>query len=248
MQLPQQAIKDVTQKLSEAGCEIARYTHDLSSLESAALVAASANALAPVERMLDVGWVCKRCHMVYPREEACLRHRCMLESGTTATSATSASSASPLKLEQIQYACSECETTAATCCSTVAEFRRHLTEKHTDRSAEKTEEAVEDRETKMDWEHTLDRDCNAEIESTVGKGGTTEVESTEEKEGESVQILGEISIKVEKQNESVANTSLEIEKNEQLGDIKEEKDVVKEPVMVLTDSNYCSIANNQQPL
>ena len=68
--------------------------------------------------------------MVYPVEEACLRHRCMIDAGGGGTSGVTGVRA-PLKLEQIQYACGECGDRAAAS-STIPEFMRHLTTVHGD--------------------------------------------------------------------------------------------------------------------
>lgn len=117
LQIPEQAIGDVHGKLQEEGCVRARYTQDskmISDLKS--MVRASDYGYAR-EAMVDVGYICRKCQMVYPGKEACTTHQQLAcYQGKTPTEARSI-----LKLEQIQYDCTACQIKF----STLEEFRVH---------------------------------------------------------------------------------------------------------------------------
>ena len=120
LQIPAQAISDVQGKLQEPGCVVARYTQDCSSLQELSSALSAPDRLTAAETMVDVGYICRKCHMVYPGQEACVTHQQML--------CYQGSKPQPgdhnktiLKLEQIQYLCNKCHLNF----STVHEFKVH---------------------------------------------------------------------------------------------------------------------------
>lgn len=233
MQLPHQAIKDVTQKLSEPGCEIARYTHDLSTLESACQAAVALGVATPVECMLDVGWVCKRCHMVYPRQEACLRHRCMLDGSIPSSSPPPTS----LKLEQIQYACGACgDDSSQARCSTVSELQEHIIEKHRLVNSEDNSTAIEVEENmQVKVVGEIKKEKIEQEESLVEEEMVKDEKIAEAAIKESVQLQEDIvAIKVEesipkddsKVSEDINNQVEQEEMDVEMKDVQQEKEKV----------------------
>jgi AT-binding transcription factor 1 len=124
LQIPQQAIKDVSSKLMDPKATIGQYTQDCKSISSLRSLVTSSDYNCAREATVDVGYICKKCQMVYPAKEACVSHQRMvcfpggkLPEGVNIT----------LKLEQIQYECKLC----AEKVSTVQEFKTHCdTDKH----------------------------------------------------------------------------------------------------------------------
>ena len=106
MQIPTEAIRDIECKLQEAGCTIARYTQDCMMLCDVASRVCAADVTCAREAMVDVGYICKKCHMVYPARDACVNHQRMLCYQSEPDAADPAKSI--LKLEQIQYECCAC--------------------------------------------------------------------------------------------------------------------------------------------
>ncbi|CAG2208256.1 ATBF1 [Mytilus edulis] len=118
LQIPPQAIKDVSVKLSEPKASVAQYTQDCKSISSLKSLVNNVDYLCVRESTVDVGYICKKCQMVYPGKEACLGHqRTMCFAGGKIPD-----NISPvLKLEQIQYECKLCSDKS----STVQEYKSH---------------------------------------------------------------------------------------------------------------------------
>ena len=118
MQIPGEAIRDIECKLQEAGCTIARYTQDCMMLCDLTTHVSAADTTCAREAMVDVGYICKKCHMVYPARDACVNHQRMLcyQSEPDADPAKSI-----LKLEQIQYECCACSVKF----SSISDYKTH---------------------------------------------------------------------------------------------------------------------------
>lgn len=117
LQIPAQAIADVQSKLSEPNATIAHYTQDCQALSDLKHLVSSTDVAVAREATVDVGYICKKCHMVYPGRDACLAHQQQLcYQGKVLDP-----SKSILKLEQIQYKCGACKDKF----STLAEYKNH---------------------------------------------------------------------------------------------------------------------------
>jgi len=124
LQIPQQAIKDVSSKLMEPKATIGQYTQDCKSISSLKSLVSNVDYNLAREATVDVGYICKKCQMVYPAKDACISHqRLMCFPGGKIPDGVNIT----LKLEQIQYECKLC----AEKVSTVQEFKSHCeTEAH----------------------------------------------------------------------------------------------------------------------
>lgn len=130
LQIPQQAIKDVSCKLMEPRATIGQYTQDCKSISSLRNLVSNADYNCVQEATVDVGYICKKCQMVYPAKEACVAHqRLMCFPGGKFPDGVNIM----LKLEQIQYECKLCGDKV----STVQEFKSHC-----DSESHKTKLAV----------------------------------------------------------------------------------------------------------
>ena len=119
LQIPASAIQEVQNKLDMEDVLVSKYTQDcktLSDLKS--MVAASDYALAK-ETSVDVGYICRKCHMVYPGKDACVNHQ-----QTMCYQGKKQDDSIRLKLEQTQYMCSLCQESV----STLAEYKLHCSQ------------------------------------------------------------------------------------------------------------------------
>ncbi|XP_055892628.1 zinc finger homeobox protein 4-like isoform X3 [Biomphalaria glabrata] len=125
LQIPAAAIKSVGEKLSEAGAVLARYTQDCQALADLHSVVSSADLTVAAEATLDVGYICKKCQMVYPARESCIAHQ---RSVCLSSASSLPKGFEPImKLEQVQYECRACSERF----STILEFKTHcLQESH----------------------------------------------------------------------------------------------------------------------
>lgn len=118
LQIPQQAIKDVSSKLMDPKATIGQYTQDCKSISSLRSLVSNVDYNCVREATVDVGYICKKCQMVYPAKEACIAHqRLMCFPGGKIPDGVNI----VLKLEQIQYECKHCSEKV----STVQEFKTH---------------------------------------------------------------------------------------------------------------------------
>lgn len=124
LQIPQQAIRDVSSKLMEPKATIGQYTQDCKSIGSLRSLVSNIDYNCAREATVDVGYICKKCQMVYPVKDACMSHqRIICFPGGKIHDAINVI----LKLEQIQYECKLCLDKF----STVSEFKSHCgTEGH----------------------------------------------------------------------------------------------------------------------
>ncbi|XP_064640113.1 zinc finger homeobox protein 4-like isoform X2 [Lineus longissimus] len=104
LQIPQEAIRAVTAKLNDPNCTVASYTQDCKTLNDLKSMVSAANLALVTETNVDVGFICKKCHMVYPAKDACLNHQRMMCFAGKSTN----DQKQVLKLEQAQYHCGLC--------------------------------------------------------------------------------------------------------------------------------------------
>ena len=119
LNLPDQAIKTVTQKVEDATCTLTHYTQDCKTLADLKGTISSIDAACFGESSLDVGYICKKCHIVYPARDACVTHQrmaCYASGGHGGKTM--------LKLEQLQHECRVCNEKM----STVLEVKAHCQE------------------------------------------------------------------------------------------------------------------------
>ena len=129
LQIPPQAIREVTSKLGDAACTSAAYTQDCRPFSDLKSLVSGSNMAVVTETSVDVGYICKKCHMVYPAREACINHQRML---CFAGKASSDTARAILKLEQTQYECKLC----AEHFSTLNDVKQHCdTDLHTTKMA-----------------------------------------------------------------------------------------------------------------
>ncbi|KAK3086269.1 hypothetical protein FSP39_016055 [Pinctada imbricata] len=127
LQIPSQAIKDVSVKLSEPHATVAQYTQDCKSISSLKSLVNPVDYSCAREATVDVGYICKKCQYVYPAKEACVGHQRTLcfPDGKVPENINPI-----MKLEQIQYECRLCTDKF----STVQEYKAHCqTESHATR-------------------------------------------------------------------------------------------------------------------
>lgn len=119
LQIPAAAIKSVSEKLLEPGSILARYTQDCQALADLHSVVSAVDLTVAAEATLDVGYICKKCQMVYPAKESCITHQ---RTTCLATQSALSKGFEPIiKLEQVQYECRACNERF----STIAEFKGH---------------------------------------------------------------------------------------------------------------------------
>ena len=118
LQIPSEAIREVQTKLQQESATKAYYTQDLKSTRELKSSLSELDGCFLRTAAVDVGYICRKCHMVYPGREACVNHQHMVcYQGRNVDEAKGI-----LKLEQLQYECKACTEKM----STVAEFRSHI--------------------------------------------------------------------------------------------------------------------------
>ena len=139
LQIPAPAIQSIQSKLATAGCLITRYTQDCRDLPSE--LAGHVKSV-----MVDVGYICRKCHMVFPHRSACVNHQQLFCYQGSSASDTKAGSI--IKLEQIQYQCPTCENGDGEKFSTVAQVQAHIgEEKHRNQQQHNTPDKTEETKT-----------------------------------------------------------------------------------------------------
>jgi len=108
LQIPPRAVHGVQEKTSDPSAGSLSYTQDSGAVEACP---------GATPARLDVGYVCKKCHMVYPGAEACAAH----QSAVCYPSGQPRPERPALKLEQVLYKCEPC----AVKCNTRAEYEAH---------------------------------------------------------------------------------------------------------------------------
>ncbi|XP_022237643.1 zinc finger homeobox protein 3-like isoform X1 [Limulus polyphemus] len=103
LQLPSQALVDVTQKLSQPGNSITRFSQDGKTLVDLKGSSQDTDFQQVAEIDIDVGFMCKNCQMVYPSEVLCLNHQ-----RATCFGAAKGDIQAILRLVQIHFECRVC--------------------------------------------------------------------------------------------------------------------------------------------
>ncbi|XP_015931200.1 uncharacterized protein [Parasteatoda tepidariorum] len=117
LQLPASALPEVTGRLTQPGNSVARFSQDGKSLSDLRSLVPEADFRQAAEVTVDVGFVCKKCHMVYPAEVLCLNHQrasCFQNSPVSEIKAT-------LKLVQCHVECRACRERF----TTIVDFKFH---------------------------------------------------------------------------------------------------------------------------
>ena len=103
LQIPQKAIQSVSRDVQDPDCVLAHYTQDCKSFTDLTDLVTSVDAACLAQSSVDVGYICKRCLMVYPVRDACITHQhlfCFSGGGQSRNSV--------LKLKQLQLECRAC--------------------------------------------------------------------------------------------------------------------------------------------
>lgn len=119
LQIPHTCIKKIQDKLQDKDCTVTHYAQDCHSFADLRRCVAPEDWLMARRSTVDVGYICKKCHIVYPGRAACTAHQQM-----SCFSGTPRPDGAILKLEQLQYECSACLIR----CSTVSEFKTHCSQ------------------------------------------------------------------------------------------------------------------------
>ncbi|KAL8593012.1 hypothetical protein ACOMHN_017942 [Nucella lapillus] len=123
LQIPPQAIKAVTEQLQDPQCVRTYYTQDCRSTAQLKGSLEPQDVACVQESSLDVGFICRKCHMVYPSRDGCRAHQRLL-----CQPGGQGGEGGIVKLEQRQWRCGKCEGHSF---STVAEVKAHcLKESH----------------------------------------------------------------------------------------------------------------------
>ena len=119
LQIPSEAIANVQAKVQDPTCTLTQYCQDNKSVSALKARLSPEDAAHLTEARVDVGFICKKCHMVYPGEEGCMNHQqqlCYQGEKNLADMKTM------VKLEQVQYHCSACNSSH----NTAKEFEAHI--------------------------------------------------------------------------------------------------------------------------
>ena len=118
LQIPPEAIKIVQGKVQDQCTTVTSYTQDCKSLNDLKEAISEQDFKVLRGARLDVGYICKKCSMVYPGKEACQGHQqTVCFQGKNPCDVKGAI----LKLEQMQYECCACKEK----CSTQREYKNH---------------------------------------------------------------------------------------------------------------------------
>lgn len=120
LQIPKRSIEQIQDRLKDETCATVQYSDDCLTSADVGTHLTSEELTCLVEKTIDVGYICKKCHVVFPQVDACNAHQaalCFKESAPERRT----SGDTVLKLEQKLYRCSPCKVN----CATVKEFRAH---------------------------------------------------------------------------------------------------------------------------
>lgn len=129
LQIPEQARRHVSAKLLEPSSGVAQYTQDCKTLADLKSAVSDTDFKCVQESTVDVGYICKKCHIVYPGKDGCENHQHLIcfPGGKVSDGIKPI-----LKLEQVQYECVVCQEKF----STSQEFILHCNlELHKNKSA-----------------------------------------------------------------------------------------------------------------
>lgn len=117
LQLPASALPEVTGRLTQSGNSVARFSQDGKTLADLRTLVPEPDFRQASEVTVDVGFVCKKCHTVYPAEVLCLNHQrttCFQNKAVNEIKAT-------LKLVQCHVECRACKERF----TTIMDFKFH---------------------------------------------------------------------------------------------------------------------------
>ena len=117
LQIPARSIQRIQEKLSDADCSVTYYSQDCRHFSDLRKAVGADDWTVARRTTVDVGYICRRCHIVYPGRTACAGHQeaqCYRDAGGAPNNAI-------VKLEQMQYECAACRVRA----STIAEYKTH---------------------------------------------------------------------------------------------------------------------------
>ena len=119
LQMPPETIKDVHHQLQQPSQNIVQYTQDCKRILDLKPVVSEQDFKYAQKAVIDVGYICRKCQMVYPDKEACQTHlQTICYAGVEKANIPSTAK---VKLEQIQFECSLCEQKM----STLTEYKEH---------------------------------------------------------------------------------------------------------------------------
>ncbi len=156
LQIPQQAIQMVQKQVDIRDCSLTHYTQDCKDTADLQATVSARDFDLYRETYLDVGYICKKCHMVYPGRDACIGHQQTMcyqgDKGRMEKERTI------LKLEQKQFECVACKTR----CSTVQECKEHCEDAshkqqvtgHTDKTRHQVAAPLTDGHSQMKTKHS----------------------------------------------------------------------------------------------
>jgi hypothetical protein len=125
LQIPARSIQHIQEKLSDSECTLTYYSQDCRHFSDLQKVVSSDNWTVARRAFVDVGYICRRCHIVYPGRNSCAVHQetlCYRDAASSGRS-TSVPANAIVKLEQMQYECLACRNSPRF--STAAEYKAH---------------------------------------------------------------------------------------------------------------------------
>lgn len=137
LQIPKRAIEQIQDNLKDKTCITVQYSDDCLTSADVKARLTSDELTCLVEKTIHVGYICKKCHVVFPQVHACHAHQAAL-CFKDAAAPPERTGDTVLKLEQRLYHCSQCRVD----CSTVKEFRSHCTQERHRKVAGVAEEHV----------------------------------------------------------------------------------------------------------
>jgi AT-binding transcription factor 1 len=129
LQIPGRAIQRIREKLAgDPDCTLTYYSQDCRHFSELRKVVAADDVSAARRASVDVGYICRRCQIVYPGRSTCASHQeavCYRDaaSGSGGVSGSAIPAGSIVKLEQMQYECAACRGNLRF--STAAEYKSH---------------------------------------------------------------------------------------------------------------------------
>lgn len=176
LQIPPAAITMVQAKAQDPNLTLTHYSQDCQTLQNLKSELSTADAICARGTTVDVGYICKQCHMVYPGQEACVSHQAaMCLRGKSSADTKMAI----LKLEQLQFECTLCRQTYPT----TAEYKQHCSsEQHKQKSAKNLAQRTSSNDT------ATTNITNIAVPSNIPSNGTEDGAGKENTKPPSVEI------------------------------------------------------------
>lgn len=105
LQVPATALQEISKKLADGKANVARFSQDGKTLADLKSIVSEQDHACAQTNDVEVGFVCKKCHLVYPAEALCFNHQrsiCFPNKNPSELAAV-------LRLVQIQYQCKLCK-------------------------------------------------------------------------------------------------------------------------------------------